>query len=219
MNDHFEQKGTPNNPTQLNVFIPGIEFTDERKDAIYYFMHEDFNSLKIGGGRLPEMIVEYPPEYVANPVDWANAVNMVLIPELDELSPMFRKRPTRIRFLNDNSVNQNKHEAGAAGIVMDNENFIFVNLAKPDENNLNISTAFYYIVHEISELDFKLKSKANKSNDISKEQRDATFHRKDGSYHQLINEKIANRRALRAIKRLWPNTRFTDESNLYEEDR
>ena len=41
----------------------------------------------------------------------------------------------------------------------------------------------------------------------------------DQKYRNLLDEKIANRRALRAIRRMWPDARWGNPDNVYEEDK
>jgi len=38
-------------------------------------------------------------------------------------------------------------------------------------------------------------------------------------YRNLLDEKIANRRALRAIHRMWPNANYKNPKEIYEEDK
>lgn len=109
-------------------------------------------------------------------------------------------------------------EAGGVGKTIGNEHWIRIAFKNPDDTNHKIEDLTFVLMHELTERDFKLKTKSNDTQAFVNP-KDEIDYFKQGGYRNLLDEKIANRRAMRAIRRMWPNANWTNPEDEYDEDK
>ena len=199
----------------------GGRYTKDELDQLQRFMHEDFSHLTYGGGRHKEITIEYPPAEICKPAEWKEILDTVLLPELQVLHPSLQQKKIIIRFTDKLYDYQNGVHSGGNGRRMNDEEWIRVPYKNSSGKNLrSVFDCTLTLMHELIEADFWEKTlpidkeaHSNQVGDLN------VFKSEDDTYRNLLDEKIANRRALRAIKRYWPNANWANSSDVYEEDK
>ena len=151
-------------------------------------------------------------------------MDAVLKPEIETLEPNFKRNYLMItRFVNK-LVDLDNPTAYLGGVGEKapalREIWNRINIIDDEGEIKTEANLVYVIMHEILERDFWEKTKSD-----DKEARDAKMNEKnyfledDQKYRNLLDEKIANRRALKAVRRVWPEADWTDLEDTYEEDK
>ena len=195
-------------------------YTESERAQLREFMHEDFPHITYERGRGKEIIIEYPPAEICEPAEWKKILDTVLLPELQTFHPSLRQTKTIIRFTDKLYDYQNKVDAGGNDIFMKNEDWVRVNYKASSGKNLNLQNCTLILMHELTEGDFWQKTLPDDEDAHSGQASDIDiFKKEDQTYRNLLDEKIANRRALRAVRRYWPNANWTNPDSVYEEDK
>lgn len=201
----------------------GEEYTFVEYQKLKNFMHEDFQHLRYGGKNDKGIIVEYPPEQTCKPEKWKEITDTILIPEIEALDLNFRKNYLIIVRFSDNfraTSNPDIHVAGQGETVeQDKEYWVRVNI-KDEAGELKSAENYIFVVmHEILEQDFWQKTKPDDIEAYAGKLNEVNSLQNNQAYRNLLDEKVANRRALRAIRRMWPKANWTDIEDVYEEDK
>lgn len=192
--------------------------------TLYDFMHADFRHAVLrGSGRDGKVIVEFPPRNVCSMDDWCELLGTVLGPEIEELHPKLRRMPIFVRFAEKIFYESENVSLSGNARVTDGETFVILSLEPERSKPINASYLLYIMMHEICEVDFWCKASKNEMIPNAKtDLEELRLLEKRGGfelYNNLLDEKIANRRALRAVKRAWPNLDIDFPHELYNEDR
>lgn len=196
-------------------------YSQEERQVLKDFMHADFPHLNYGGGRYKDIIIEYPPEEICSQEEWKEILDKVFIPEWQTFDPKLkRKWKTIIRFvpvLYDNKLNTS---AGGNFTKQEGEDWGRINYIDEDGEKRNIQTITFILMHEFAETDFWSKtSPTDKEAHVDLAEEEVVFKNDKQTYRYLLDEKIANRRALKAIHRMWPNANYTNPEWEYDEDK
>lgn len=201
------------------------DYTSIDLDVLNEFMHAEFPHVSHGGPRDKGIVVENPPANICSPEEWEKIIKTILPPEWDSLEPRLRRScKIIVRFVD--KLCDNKKDIRFLGNSLDvkvngkDENWIRLATKNLDGNILDKESIAFMLMHELAESDFWAKTKKDdKTANISKED-DENALISPHKYINLLDEKIANRRALRAIIRMWPDLTWkVPEKHIYEEDK
>ncbi len=188
------------------------------------FIHGEFRHLKYGGQRDKGIIVEYPPEKICSPREWKKIMDAVLKPEIETLEPNFKRNYLMItRFVNK-LVDLDNPTAYLGGVGEKapalREIWNRINIIDDEGEIKTEANLVYVIMHEILERDFWEKTKPGDDEAHDAKMNEKNYFLEDNQkYWNLLDEKIANRRALRAVRRVWPEANWTDLKDTYGEDK
>lgn len=196
-------------------------YSKKESEVIRNFMHEDFPNITYRGSRDEGVVIEYPPENICSHDMWKTILDTVFLPEWESFDPKIRRQKKAIirfvDFLYDNALGLN---SGGNGIITSNENWFRIPFKGGDGGNISVEILTFKIMHELTETDFWSKTqKDDKEAMINTDDEINAFKSGEKEYRNLLDEKIANRRALRAIKRMWPDIDYVDPKYVYEEDK
>lgn len=225
-NGDAEDIAKDNFPTENEIpFRIDSKYTPEELSHIGIFMHEDFPHTTYGGGRDKEVIIENVPERICDSEKWKKILDTVLLPELDEMNPKI-KRNTKIIVRFEDKLHDYSIGADVSGLSLIRKGLgldeVWVRVKNTNKYDKDRTTADLTLVmmHELAEVDFWSKTPADDQEanvELSNEIDMLLNSSKD--YWQLLDEKIANRRAFRAVQRMWPNAKYLDPEDIYEEDK
>jgi len=153
------------------------------------------------------LIVENPPEDICSISVWHNYLETVLRPEWESLHPILRRSNIVIRFVDQLIDNKEQIEIGG------DFNWFQVNGKKihlmrlslnPKGKRIDVENLLFKLIHELAEEDFWQKTTKGELVDLEEANKSdaALLRRKD--YPLIIDEAIANRRAVRALRKIWP---------------
>lgn len=208
------------NKTDLKTEIPFKfhgDYSKKELEIVKNYMHSDFPHLTYGGGRNKEVLIEYPPEEICSKSEWKNILETVFLPEYKTFNPkLLRSQKIIVRFedkLFDDALNL---ESGGNGIMINNEELIRISTSE-----MNVQSLTFVLMHELAETDFWSKTFDNdKEAQVDPVSEINAFKSdKNQDYMNLLDEKVANRRAMRAIQRKWPDANYQDKSLIYDEDK
>lgn len=202
----------------------GADYTGDEVARLREFMRADFPHVAYGGARQGETIVEYPPAEICPPEQWKEILDTVLVPELDEFHPLLRQGKKVIRFVQKLYDPKEDIESGGNlatyGKGKRSEKWVRIPLKWSDGSARDRQVLIFTLMHELIEKDFWMKTHKNDLEAPSDQETEITFKSgDDDSYRNLLDEKIANRRAVRALQRMWPGFNFADPKKIYEEDK
>jgi hypothetical protein len=155
-------------------------------------------------------------------------MDTVFLPEWDNIAPKLkRKRKIIFRFVDDLTDNYLGIKMGACGMPESSTHGFCI---KPnDEQWFRISykdeighvsdekEITFRLIHELAETDFWTKTRpTDKEAQMVGRSEVATLKNGGQGYQNLLDEQIANMRALKAIRRMWPSVKPIDE---YEENK
>lgn len=197
------------------VSIDGRTTTENAK-ILQEFMHSNFSKWEIGDNRGGILSVEYPPIRIAEPTDWKDSLEKIVAPEWYSLHPKLRRRNIISRFvpkLADYKVGV--ETGGNATIPRDGgqvkEHWIRIPMVTPWGDLTSDKDALFTLVHELTEIDFWQKTTTSEWRDRYAEDlqgRELLKMGKANEYNQLTDERIANQRAEKALRRKWPDYTF-----------
>ena len=197
------------------------KYTPEELDRLTKFMHEDFPHATYGGGRFKEVIIENPPEEICDPEKWKIILDNVFLPEWENFDLGLKRRvKIIIRFID--KIYDYQEGTASGGNITAKGDEIWVRVNYKDSNNQNKEEAVlaFILMHELAENDFWHKTHSDDNEAHIEPSEEINLFKSQGqSYRHLLDEKIANRRALRAIKRMWPNANWVNPEDVYEEDK
>lgn len=179
------------------------------------FMNSDFLSVTIEANRGMKFKVEYPPSSICGPHTWNYYLDKILKPEIEDLHPKFRKSPTIVRFAPILEDARDGVQAGATGNVRDEGYWVRISYMAPKNREKDPVELLFLMMHEITEHDFWAKTlkNDNQAHVGGKVEMEYFKSLNSANYRNLLDEKVANRRALKAIRRV-----FTDSSLIHEYD-
>jgi len=199
----------------------GGKYTPEEFDRLSKFMHADFLHATYGGGRYKEVIIENPPEEICDPKEWKNILDTVFLPEWENFDlELKRHKKITVRFVDKLHDYHNNVDSGGTGIEYGNEKFYRIVFKTLEGQKLPVEELTFVLMHELAESDFWSKTPADDQEAHIEPINEINFFKGERQdYRHLLDEKIANRRALRAIRRMWPNANWTNPEDKYEEDK
>lgn len=204
-------------PNRYPIYKYDGAYTQAEISQVGEFMHAEFPSVVIEA-RGMKFTVEYPPSYICGPNTWNYYLGKILKPEIDVLHPRFRNKPTIVRFVPVLNDIRDGTGAGATGNVRDDEYWVRIPYESQNGKTKSVDEILFLIMHEITESDFWAKTQKGDTEAYVDGKLESEYFKSADSanYRNLLDEKIANRRALRAIQRV-----FTESSlvHSYEEDQ
>lgn len=197
------------------------KYSPEEASKLWRFMHAEFPGVTLDGTRGGRIIVEYPPVEICSSQEWRKILDTVLVPEIGELHPLLQRRKIFVRFVKQLRDPNTPQWIGLGASTRINSKEGPMNPIRICYTNIDLRELVHTIMHELIEEDFWAKTHPDDSEAPSDETTLALIKDSDSinSYRQLLDEKIANRRALRAIRRYWPNVDWTNPEGVYEEDK
>lgn len=212
--------GENRKPYKYFPYVPyrlNDDYSKNEWKRVVDYMHMDFPAAVFESNGYGKIIVENPPQDICSPGEWKSLVEKILIPETQNFHPAFRKIPIIVRlFPKMIDIFQNT-EIGGTGKLASNEYLVRIPYKFQDGELKRPIDILFTLMHEVCERDFWYKTKDDDTEAHSNE--DEIDLLREGEvklYDQLLDEKIANRRALRALRRVWPNA--TTNSFDYPED-
>jgi hypothetical protein len=197
------------------------QYSDEEIRNLTEFMHSAGSVWSIGGGRHGILSIERSPESIMNRDKWDRCMEIGISPEWEELHPKLRQKNIYVRFQPSIGIN-GKPMATAldfpkTGSMERGEVWIRVATQKNgvDRSQMEI---FLDLAHELAETDYYAKKPLGLPRHFSQEDDAGT----DLDYWNLEDEKVANRRSLRALQRIDPTMtadKVWKEEFIYPEDR
>lgn len=191
----------------LSPYHPDGEYSDQEVTQLIEFMHGATSNWITGGGRHGVLSIERPPADIVDPTRWDQFMELAILPEWQELHPKLRQKNIFVRFeplISPTGV----PAAHAMDIPMKNlpdgdrdEVWIRISTQMSGDQNRNEVQIFLDLAHEIAESDYY--SKRPFGSEHHPPQDDEADN--DMDYWNLEDEKIANRRSIRALQRLNPN--------------
>jgi len=190
--------------------------SDENAKILKEFMHADFNKWEIGDNRGGLISVEFPPIAISKPAEWEDSLEKILKPEWYSLHPKLRRRKIITRFVPKLADYKAGVETGGnATIPRDggklSEHWIRIPMVTPWGDLTTEQDALFTLVHELTEIDFWQKTTTSEWRDRFEEDLQGIELLKMGKakeYNQLTDERIANLRAEKALRRKWPEYTF-----------
>lgn len=190
--------------------------SEENAKILKEFMHADFNKWEIGDNRGGLLTVEYPPVRIADQGEWKDSIEKILVPEWYSLHPKLRRRNIISRFVPKLADYKAGVETGGnATIPRDEgkvrEHWIRIPLVTPWGDLTSEQNALFTLIHELTEIDFWQKTTTSEWRDRIKDDLQGIEFLKRGQtkeYNQLTDERIANLRAEKALRRKWPDYTF-----------
>lgn len=197
-------------------------YSEQELLSLKDFMHQDFRHLRYGGDRSKGIIIEYPHAQISHMHHWKEALDAVLLPELGTLNPKLRNRKVIVRF--DNALHDNQKKISVLGNHKSDEQTngeTWIRVSAHYTNNdrfISIEDAVFIIMHEVFESDFwsKTHDADIEALDDNNRGKSLIINKKFDEYEQLLDEKVANRRAVKAMRRYWPDFELAVE---YDEDK
>jgi len=109
----------------------------------------------------------------------------------------------------------NALESGGTGMGHNDEHWFRLSINGKSKEDLT-----FCLMHELVEYDFWEKTKPGDTEaEVKSTDEINAFKADDLTYQNLLDEKIANRRALKAVRRMWPFAHFDNPDMIYGEDK
>jgi hypothetical protein len=199
----------------------GEKYTPEELDRLSKFMHADFPHTTYGGGRYKEVIIENPPKEICDPKKWKNILDTVFLPEWENFDLRLKThKKITVRFIDKLHDYHNNVNAGGNSIAYNNDEFCRINFKRDSGQNKTVEDLAFVLMHELAEGDFWSKTlEDDQEAHIEHINEINILKTGEQNYRHLLDEKIANRRALRAIRRMWPNVKWINPEDEFEEDK
>lgn len=188
------------------------EYTPNEAQQILNFMNSDeFPKIVLNESqRNKGCFVEIPKISEDLQREFIRIINLILPEEIASCHPLLQRRKIVVRFVD--SLKKENGEITTHGdcleMKIDDETVYYIRISLnhfiEDLSSENlVASLIGVIIHEIAEIDYYLKSDKNlvdmKPGDVAE-------------YHLLEDEEIANKRTLRALKKVYPNVHFSDIS-------
>lgn len=199
-------------------YLHAADILPRELEAIGQFMESDYPSFELPRGPRDGVFrIEVPK--ISESKEIIKLIQELVPDELQSCHPLLRRRNIFVRFVPElivrNASGGNTRTYGdMIGVITsrgETKYYLRVTLndLKRRRGDDLVANAIYKILHEIAETDYFLKSP------LGTKDRKENFGTKE--YFLEEDEAIANRRAVRALKRKFPDVKFTKVS--YPEDK
>lgn len=182
------------------------------------FMSENFEGvvLKMKGEGMIK--IEYPPSSIVSHQEWDNILEVVLLTETATFHPRLRRKKITVRFVDKLFDPTNTKESCGTCFSMPKEEWVMIPLLNSSKCCSDTENIMFTIIHELAESDFWEKTLKYDEEAKEADLRTHDLFGNEQRYRNLLDEKIANRRAFRACQRYWPGIIWTPGKE-YEEDK